>query len=240
MADYDDEKVRILVVDDEEALCDTLQFNLEAEGYETDVAHSAEDALALDLSQYSLIILDIMMGDISGEQMARIMRRSKNTADIPIIFCTARDTEDDMVNGLELGGDDYVTKPFSMRNMLARVKSVLRRSRKPSQSAGETTSADAPATLSYKGLVVVPDKKVCMVNGVEVRMPKKEFEILLTLMQHPGRVFSREELLAQIWPDEVVVLARVVDVNITRLRAKIGEYGKKIVTRPGYGYGFID
>lgn len=224
-------KGRILVVDDEETLCEALRFNFEAEGYEVDVAYSAEEALALDLTVYSLILLDIMMGAISGIQMASILKKREATAHIPIIFCTAKDEEDDMVEGLDMGADDYITKPYSIRNVLARVRSVMRRMASPRHRDDER--------LEYKGLSVLSGQKVCMVDGKEVKMPRKEFEILSLLLSHRGRVFSRDELLKSIWPDEVVVLDRVVDVNITRLRSKLGDYGRNIITRPGYGYGFF-
>lgn len=225
---------RILVVDDEETLCEALRFNLEAEGYEVDTARSAEEVLAMDVAKYDLLLLDIMMGDISGTQLAKILKANPATANIPIIFCTAKDNEDDMVEGLELGADDYVTKPYSIRNLLARVKSVLRRSSATSQPAPKLHEA-----VSYEGLSVIPSRKLCLVDGVEVKLPKKEFEILLKLLRNVGRVFTREELLKEIWPEEVVVLDRVIDVNITRIRQKIGKYGTLIKTRSGYGYGFM-
>lgn len=225
---------KILIVDDEETLCEVLKFNLEAEGYEADVAYSAEEALSMSPEHYSLILLDIMMGGISGVQMANILKRNPATADIPVIFCTAKDSEEDMVNGLHLGADDYVTKPYSVRNILARVKAVLRRA---GRSAAKPENTDK---VAYKGLVLFPDRKVCLVDGNEVKLPRKEFEILLTLLSNKGKLFSRDELLHRIWPDEVIVLNRVVDVNITRIRQKIGEYGKNIVTRPGYGYLFVE
>lgn len=226
---------RILVVDDEETLCDTLGFNLEAEGYEVDTAYSAEEALALDLSGYDLVLLDIMMGEISGTQLARIMKTNPATASVPIIFCTAKDTEEDMINGLDLGADDYIVKPYSLRTVLARIRTVLRRT-----SAGQAAAAHDEDKVSYHGLVLSLRNRMCTVDGREVKMPKKEFEILLKLMSNIGRVFSRAELIDEIWPDEVVVLDRVVDVNITRIRQKIGEYGKHVVTRSGYGYGFVE
>lgn len=230
-----DSRPRILVVDDEETLCEALRFNLEAEGYEVDVAHSAEDVLAMKLEGYSLILLDIMMGEISGFQLAEILKKRESTAGIPIIFCTAKDSEDDMVSGLNLGADDYIAKPYSIRNVLARVRSVLRRV-KPKDQKDEACAEDR---IEYGGIEILPKQKICKVDGVEVKMPRKEFEILSTLLRHRGQVFSREELLNMIWPDEVVVLDRVIDVNITRLRSKLGPYGKNIVTRPGYGYGFM-
>lgn len=226
---------RILVVDDEETLCDTLGFNLEAEGYEVDTAYSAEEALALDLQSYDLVLLDIMMGEISGTQLARIMKTNPATASVPIIFCTAKDTEEDMINGLDLGADDYIVKPYSLRTVLARIRTVLRRT-----STVQTVSARDDDKVSYHGLVLSLRNRMCTVDGREVKMPKKEFEILLKLVSNIGKVFSRAALIDEIWPDEVVVLDRVVDVNITRIRQKIGEYGKHVVTRSGYGYGFIE
>ena len=214
-------KKRILVVEDEETLCEVLRFNLEEEGYEVDVACSAEEALAMELESYSLVLLDIMMGELSGTSLARI------------IFCTAKDSEDDVIKGLELGADDYITKPYSIRTLLARVAAVLRRSSK-------TDKAPSADMLCYKTLALDIGRKKCMVDGCEVKLPRKEFEILATLLSRQGRVFSREELIRKIWPEEVVVLDRVVDVNITRLRQKLGVYGKNIVTRSGYGYGFME
>ena len=223
---------KILVVDDEETLCEALRFNLEAEGYSVDVAYSAEEVLALDVSGYDLILLDVMMGEISGTQLARVLKANKVTAGVPIIFCTAKDSEDDMVGGLDIGADDYIVKPYSIRNVLARVRTVLRRT-------GSVVSESAEnGEISYQGLTVIPSKKICIVNGEEMKMPRKEFEILLKLLTHRGHIFSREELIRDIWPDEVVVLDRVVDVNITRIRQKIGPYAKNIVIRSGYGYGF--
>lgn len=224
---------RILVVDDEETLCDTLGFNLEAEGYIVDTAYSAEEALTLNLSDYDLILLDIMMGEISGIQLARIMKSNPATAAVPIIFCTAKDTEDDMIQGLELGADDYIAKPYSLRTVLARVRAVLRR------SGPSPKEVPVSEKIAYGGLVIIPSKKSCIVDGEEVKMPRKEFELLYKLLSKPGNVFSREELLRDIWTDEVVVVDRVIDVNITRIRQKIGRYGKQIVTRSGYGYGFF-
>lgn len=230
-----EEKKKILVVDDEEALCDGLGFNLEAEGYHVDTAYSAEEALARDIAGYDLILLDIMMGEISGIQLARIMKSNPATASVPIIFCTAKDTEEDMIAGLDLGADDYIMKPYSLNAVLARVRTVLRRT--GASVAPAKTDSDL---VSYKGLVLSAKNRTCTVDGTEVKMPKKEFEILLKLISNRGQIFTRADLLNEIWPDEVVVLDRVVDVNITRIRQKIGIYGKNIVTRSGYGYGFIE
>lgn len=226
---------RILVVDDEETLCDALAFNLEAEGYIVETAYSAEDALTLDLSNFDLILLDIMMGKISGTQLAKIMKSNPSTAKVPIIFCTAKDSEDDMIKGLDLGADDYITKPYSLKAVMARVRTVLRRTSREQSPAPKDTDS-----ISYKGLVLSARNRSCIVDGNNVKLPKKEFEILLKLVSNMGQIFSRAELLNEIWPDEVIVLDRVIDVNITRIRQKIGEYGKLIVTRSGYGYGFIE
>lgn len=225
---------RLLVVDDEETLTEALRFNLEAEGYHVDTANSAEEVLAMDVSCYDLLLLDIMMGDISGTQLARILKSNPATARIPIIFCTARDSEDDMVGGLELGADDYITKPYSLRNVLARIKTVLRRTATHSEDNNEEDK------VTYCGLSVFPARKLCIADGEEVKLPKKEFEILLKLLSNIGRVFSRDELLREIWPDDVTVLDRVVDVNVARIRQKIGRYGSHIKSRSGYGYGFMD
>lgn len=231
-----DEKKKILVVDDEEALREGLAFNLDTEGYTVDTAGSAEEALTKDLAGYDLILLDIMMGEISGIQFARIVKSNPQLCHIPIIFCTAKDSEDDMIAGLDLGADDYIMKPYSLRSVLARIRTVLRRA---SLSGADARKAEHKK-VEYKGLVLDTDTRSCTVDGSPVSLPRKEFEILLRLMTMRGHIFSRAELLKEIWTDEVVVLDRVVDVNITRIRQKIGEYSKNIVTRSGYGYGFFE
>ena len=226
---------RILIVDDEETLCEVLKINLENEGYDVDTALSAEEALMLDLKKYSLILLDIMMGEISGIKMAKMMKADVTTADIPIIFCTARDSEDDMVMGLNLGADDYIMKPYTIRNVIARVKSVLRRT---SGQKSIAASVDKSNILKVEGLQLDMEFKRCTVDGEEVKLARKEFELLAYLITNRGKICSREQILSHIWSDEVVVLDRTIDVNITRLRSKIGVYGSYIVTRSGFGYGF--
>lgn len=221
---------RILVVDDEESLCEILQFNLESEGYEVTTANSAEEALRLDIKSFDLIILDVMMGEMSGTRMASLLKADPETAHVPIIFCTARDCEDDRVSGLDLGADDYIAKPFSVRELVARVKSVLRRTRHAEGDGGEC--------ITYEGLCIDSRRKVCTLDGEEVQLTKKELEILMLLLSNRGRIFSREQILHRVWSDKVIVLDRTIDVNITRLRRKIGRYGDRIVTRQGYGYGF--
>ena len=222
---------RILVVDDEEDLCEILKFNLENEGYEVDTANSAEEALKMNISSYHLLLLDVMMGEIAGFKMANLLKKDKKTAQVPIIFITAKDTENDTVTGFNLGADDYISKPFSLREVIARVKAVLRRT-------ATSDTEKAPEQLCYQSLVIDITKKKVSIDGEEVPLTKKEFEILFLLLQNKGRVFSREDILSRIWSDEVYVLDRTIDVNITRLRKKIGTYGKRIVTRLGYGYCF--
>ena len=222
---------RILVVDDEEDLSEILKFNLENEGYEVDTANSAEEALKMNISSYHLLLLDVMMGEISGFKMANLLKKDKKTAQVPIIFITAKDTENDTVTGFNLGADDYISKPFSLREVIARVKAVLRRT-------ATSDTEKAPEQLCYQSLVIDITKKKVSIDGEEVPLTKKEFEILFLLLQNKGRVFSREDILSRIWSDEVYVLDRTIDVNITRLRKKIGTYGKRIVTRLGYGYCF--
>lgn len=203
---------RILVVDDEEDLCEILKFNLEMEGYTVDTANSAEEALKLDIRQYNLLLLDVMMGEISGFKMARMLKADKDTAEIPIIFITAKDTENDTITGFNLGADDYISKPFSLREVIMRVKAVLRRT--------ANVQVKEEEQLQYKGLIInIPQKKVT-IDGEEASLTKKEFEILLLLLQNQGRVFSREDILAKVWNDEVYVLDRTIDVNITRLRKR--------------------
>ena len=222
---------KILIVDDEEDLCEILKFNLETEGYEVDTAFSAEEALKRDISSYQLLLLDVMMGEMSGFKMASLLRKNEKTAGIPIIFLTAKDTENDMLTGFSLGADDYISKPFSIRQVIARVKAVLRRtSNREKQPDGDL--------LTYETLSLDIKRIKATVDGKPVPLTKKEFEILRLLLENKGNVFSREEILSRVWKDEVYVLDRTIDVNITRLRKKIDPYGKNIVTRLGFGYCF--
>lgn len=223
---------RILVVDDEEDLCEILQFNLENEGYTVDVANSAEEALTLNIQQYDLLLLDVMMGEMSGFKMANLLKKEEATAAIPIIFLTARDTENDMLTGFNIGADDYISKPFSIKEVNARVKAVLRRNK------SDVPEKVVDEIISYETLRINVNQKKTTVDGGEIALTKKEFEILKLLLSNQGRVFSRDEMLTRIWTDEVYVLDRTIDVNITRLRKKIGQYGKNIVTRLGFGYCF--
>ncbi|MBO4818109.1 MAG: response regulator transcription factor [Bacteroidales bacterium] len=220
-------KKSILVVDDEQDLCDIISFNLEKEGYAVDSAFSAEEALKKDLGGYDLLLLDVMMGGMSGFKLAARLKADPKTTGIPIIFLTARDSEDDTVRGLELGADDYVSKPFSIRELLARIGAVLRRS-----------SGSEEDQLVYEGLVLDKERKIVTVDGEEVFLTRTEFDLLQLLLSDQGRVFSRSELIGKVWPDDVLVLDRTVDVNITRLRKKIGQYSTRIHTRSGFGYYF--
>lgn len=226
-----DEKTHILVVDDEVDICEILKFNLELEGYIVDTANSAEEAMTLNLESYDLFLLDIMMGEISGLKFGQSIKQNPTTAHKPIIFITAKDTENDTITGLSLGADDYISKPFSIKEVQLRVAAVLRRTLHQSET-------DESQTITYKTLVVDLSKKLVFVNGVEIELTKKELEILILLISKPKYVFSRDEILKEVWTDEVCVLDRTIDVNITRLRKKIEPYGKCITTRLGYGYSF--
>lgn len=213
---------RILVVDDEEDICAILKFNLSKEGYEVVTANSAEEALTLDIASFNLLLLDVMMGGMSGFELTGKLKTDPKTAGVPVIFITARDTEDDAVEGLDLGADDYISKPFSIREAVSRVKAVLRR-----------TAAIPDAST---GIFIDDEKKVVTVDGAAVALTRIEYEIFRLLFTNKGKVFPREDILSKVWPDDVIVTDRTVDVNITRLRKKIGEYGNRIVSRHGFGY----
>ncbi len=228
--------MKILIVDDESDICEILQYNLETEGFEVVTANSAEEALELPLQEFCLILLDVMMGEMSGFQMALRLKNNSTTAHIPIIFITALDGEDNLVKGLNIGADDYISKPLSMKEVKARVRAVLRRS-----AQSQPQPAAAPQTNSkifYEGITLDLNAKTATCDGQELVFTKLEFELLSFFLQHPNKVYSREDLLKHCWPQDVVVLDRTVDVNITRLRKKIGHYGKQIKTRVGYGYCF--
>lgn len=222
----DSRKVRILVVDDEEGIREGLREYLALEGFDADSACSAEEAVSMGIENYGLLLLDVMMSGMDGFELARRLKLSPATAYIPIIFLTARDSEEDMVAGLNMGADDYIAKPFSMKNVIARIEAVLRRVRVDSARPG--------------GVVCDRNALTCRVDGSLVRMPRKEFEILALMLENPGKIFTREELMRQVWPDHVIVTDRSVDVHVTRIRSKIAPYGRNIVARSGYGYGWQD
>lgn len=222
---------RILVVDDEQDLCEILLFNLTSAGYDAEAAYSAEEALEKNPGAYDLLLLDVMLPGMSGFDLARRLKEDTVTAHVPIIFLTAKDTEMDMLQGFDIGADDYVTKPFSVREVMARVKAVLNR-----MSLHQDTEQEI---LSYKGLSFNTRQKVVIVDGEEVPLTKTEFGLLRILLSHRGEVFSRQQLLERVWPHDVIVTERTVDVNMTRLRKKIGIYSSCIVARQGFGYCFI-
>ena len=221
-----EDDIKILVVDDEKDLCEILQFNLESEGYEVDTANSAEEALKKNLHEYDLILLDVMMGGMSGFKAADTMRKQKQI-EIPIIFITAKSSENDLLTGFNVGGDDYIQKPFSVKDVIARVKAVLKR--------GKHTSTEK---ISCDTLEIDLSRKLAYIDGRIIDLTRKEFDILLLLMKKKGSYVSREEILDRVWDDDVVVTERNVDVNIARLRKKIGEYGNHIKGKTGYGYLF--
>lgn len=230
---------KILVIDDEEALCEILKFNLEKEGYEVDTAYSAEEALDMDLKPYSLFIVDIMMDHLSGFDFAKRIRNVTDTENTPILFCSAMSDEDCVVMGLNIGGDDYVTKPFVIGEVLARVRALLRRASKRQAMAVEVdVQENLESDVVYKGLRIDRNDKTVHLDGQEIQLTRKEYDLLLYFLTHRNRIYSRAEIIEKVWGDDVVVSDRTIDTNITRLRGKIGEYSNNIVTRQGFGYGF--
>ena len=222
-------KASILIVDDEPDIREILQFNLQNEGYDIDLAESAEQAAKILSSKHKLILLDVMMGGISGFKFADQMRKDGNNT--PIIFLTAKNTENDMLTGFSIGGDDYIPKPFSIKEVIARVKSVLKRSVHHSTEVQENI-------ISVNTLEINMDTKMVSVDGKTVELTKTEFNILVLLIQNAGKIFSRADILDKAWKDDGIVLERTVDVHIARLRKKVGTYGDYIINRTGYGYVF--
>ena len=223
----------ILVVDDEPDLLEILEFNLEAAGYEVRTARSAAEALEQDPASADLLLLDVMMPGMDGFALARRLRAEPATAALPIVFLTARDSEADVVAGLELGGDDYISKPFSIKEVLARVAAVLRRAQR---GAGAPAAPAQPST----GLALDLETKTVTIDSAPVPFTRTEFDLLRLLLEQPGRVFSRADLLARAWPEDVIVTERTVDVNITRIRKKLGPYAAQLRTRSGFGYYFAE
>lgn len=231
--------VKILLIDDEEPICEILKYNLEKEGYEVDCAYSAEEALELDLRQYSLCLVDIMMERLSGYDFAKAVRKNPETANLPLIFCSALNGEDDTVMGLNIGGDDYITKPFVISEVIARVRAVLRRSMAMNIAKEKSREVQQPAkTVSFEGITVDLDDKICTLDGEDLNLTKTELELITFFLQHRNRIYSRDEIIKKIWSDDVIVTTRAIDTNIARLRKKLGRYGNSIVTRMGFGYGF--
>ena len=243
-------KQRILIVDDEEDICMILSYSLQKAGYEVLVAHSAEEALELLQSPNSLIasspidliLLDIMMGEMSGLEMAEILNQEPGTKSQersvpPIIFLTALSDEDTVLQGFQLGADDYISKPFRIAEVLARVAAVLRR------TAEQGAKNQEPRPISndcivFEGIVVNKADMSLKVDGEAVVMTRKEIELLCYLLTHRGQILSREHVLKNVWDSNGFVMERTVDVHITHLRKKLGQYGKRIITKSGYGYMF--
>ena len=233
-----DMRIRILVIDDEESYCEILKYNLEKEGYEVDTADSAETALGYDLSIYQLMIVDIMMERLSGFDFAKRVRNNHATENVPIIFCSALNGEDETVMGLNIGADDYITKPFTIGEVIARVRAVLRRTQAPQpQVTYNMPKAQYEPDINFKTMRIDRNAKACYINGQPVALSRKEFDLLLFFHTHRERIHSREEIMTQVWGN-VEVTDRAVDTNIARLRKKIAPYGDNIVTRLGFGYGF--
>lgn len=232
-------RTRILVIDDEESYCEILKYNLEKEGYEVDTADSAETALGYDLTMYNLMIVDIMMERLSGFDFAKRVRNNTTTENIPIIFCSALNGEDETVMGLNIGADDYITKPFTIGEVIARVRAVLRRTQAPQQAVYSIPKPHYEPDITFKTLRLDRNEKTCYINGQEISLSRKEFDLLLFFLLHRERIHSRDEIMNQVWGN-VEVTYRAVDTNIARLRKKIAPYGDNIVTRLGFGYGFKD
>lgn len=222
------EEYKILVVDDERDLCEILQFNLASEGFNIDVAYSGEEALTKPMEQFDLLLLDVMMGGMSGFKLADKIRKELGLS-VPIIFLTAREAEIDMLTGFNVGGDDYMTKPFSIKELVARIKAVLRRGK---------SIETKPKVITIEGMELDMNRKSVTIDNEAVLLTRKEFEILNMLISSKGKYLSRQEILDRIWSEDVIVTERNVDVNIARLRKKIGEYGNCIKGRSGYGYCF--
>jgi len=219
---------KILVVDDEAVICEVLEFNLTNEGYEVNCAYSAEEALKTLSPDHSLILLDVMMSGMSGYKFAELLRQRNNK--IPIIFLTAKDTENDMLTGFSVGGDDYISKPFSIKEIVARVKAVLKRTEQP--------EVKQKSKLIFNDLQINLELKELIIDEIKIPLTKIEFEIIVLLSGNPERIFSRNEIIDIVWKDTPYITERTVDVHITRLRKKLGNKAKIIINRPGFGYRF--
>ena len=251
-------KQRILIVDDEEDICMILSYSLQQAGYDTLIAHSAEEALELlqspiahNPSPIALILLDIMMGEMSGLELAEKLRSDigRSQSELldasllgigipPIIFLTALSDEDTVLQGFKLGADDYISKPFRIAEVLARVAAVLRRTEASRREGDEAIRQEGENCIVFEGIVVNKADMSLKVDGEVVVMTRKEIELLCYLLTHRGQILSREHLLQHVWDSNGFVLERTVDVHITHLRKKLGQYGKRIVTKSGYGYMF--
>lgn len=224
-----DTEKKILIIDDEEDLCEILRYNLGNEGYLTETAFSAEEALKKNPEEFDLLILDVMMGEMSGFRFADKLRKEMNSS-VPVIFLTAKDTENDLLTGFSLGADDYMTKPFSINELKARVRAVLNRTLQGGRKGKEN--------FEHEGIEFDDTRKRVLIEGQPVDLTKKEYELLFLIVNGNGKIFSREDILQRIWGDDVIVTDRTVDVNIARLRSKIGKFGNCIRNKTGYGYYF--
>ncbi len=220
---------KILIIDDEEDLCEILKYNLSNEGYLTETALSAEEALKKKPDEFDLLILDVMMGEMSGFRFADKLRKEMNSS-VPVIFLTAKDTENDLLTGFSLGADDYMTKPFSINELKARVKAVLNRTAQAGRKKNEK--------YEHEAIEFDDTRKRVLLEGQAVDLTKKEYELLFLIINGKGKIFSREDILQRIWGDDVIVTDRTVDVNIARLRSKLGKFGNCIKNKTGYGYYF--
>lgn len=229
-------RVKILVIDDEKSICEILKYNLEKEGYEVTTALSAEDALTLDLPAFHLMIVDIMMDRLSGFDFAKRIQNSVATENIPLIFCSALGDEDDRVMGLNIGGDDYITKPFSISEVIARVRAVLRRSHVTMTTEFNRSRSFYEPDITFRGLRIDRNQKMAFIDGCSLDLTPTEYSLILFFLTHRNRIYSREEIIRNVW--DIEVSKRIVDTNIARLRKKIGSYGNFIQTRGGFGYGF--
>jgi DNA-binding response OmpR family regulator len=219
---------KILIVDDEPVICEVLEFNLANEGYDITCAHSAEDALQKLTPDCSLILLDVMMGGMSGYRMAELLRQKNNQ--IPVIFLTAKDTENDMLTGFSVGGDDYISKPFSVKEVIARVKAVLKRH--------DNLGGKSNRKLVFDDVFIDLELKELTIGTKKILLTKTEFELIVLLSGNPERIYSREEIIDRVWQETPYITERTVDVHITRLRKKLGERASLISNRAGFGYRF--
>lgn len=221
---------KILIVDDDKSICEILEFNLKNEGFDIDTAYSAEEALKKLSNQYTLILLDVMMSGMSGYKMAEKLRTEGNHT--PIIFLTAKDTENDMLTGFSVGGDDYISKPFSIKEVIARIKAVIKR------LENNNIKNNTNRKLIFDDFVIDLEAKQLTIKGEKISLTKTEFEILTFLAENNDRVFSREEIIDSVWDESTFITTRTVDVHITRLRKKLDSYAAFVINRPGYGYKF--
>lgn len=224
----------ILIVDSDESILSLLTDNLKSEGYAVTVVPDALEALRLPLDEFSLVITEIDLdGEIDGFELLERLKDDPLTAGVPLIFCTTRDGENDIIQGLNAGADDYIVRPFSLREMLARVRSVLRRHRNMAPIASRRV-------IEYRTLLLNVDSHGLLIDGEVVSLSPTEFAILNMLLRSRNHLFKREEIFAGAWPGEELNNPRLVDVNISRLRKKLGPYARNIINKSGLGYGFVD